>query len=103
MVILRSVRSEARKFCALWPAFVIVLLQLFSPTDCRQVEDLYDINVVLLPNVRQQVLQAGSNISITCFASLLSDFKDLANMTWRLPDYLSKYPEVLRPCYKLFS
>ena len=93
MAIQCSFLVEIPSLSALW---LFLLVFLLSPIPSRQLEDdkFYSNDVIMLPNVRQQIFEAKSNVSITCASSFLGLAHQNVSLTWRLPDYLSKYPEV---------
>ncbi|XP_046463668.1 uncharacterized protein LOC124209635 [Daphnia pulex] len=56
----------------------------------------YAQRIRLLPDVAEQVIDAGSNITLICIFEDLkfySKISAVAPLSWELPDYIVKYPE----------
>jgi hypothetical protein len=49
-------------------------------------------NIEFIPNVAEQVIQAGSELKLTCKVNRFG-FGD-GEISWQLPDWIIKYPEV---------
>lgn len=47
--------------------------------------------IEMIPNVTEQVIEAGSELRLTCKAS---SYDDENKISWQLPDDIIKYPEV---------
>ena len=47
-------------------------------------------NIEFIPNVAEQVIQAGSELKLTCKGVPFLD----GDISWQLPDWINKYPEV---------
>jgi hypothetical protein len=45
----------------------------------------------MIPNVTEQVIEAGSELRLTC---KVSSYDDENKISWQLPDDIVKYPEV---------
>lgn len=46
--------------------------------------------IQMIPNVKEQVIQSNSTLTLTCF----SEMDKHNNISWMLPDYLEKFPDV---------
>lgn len=67
-----------------WEKVLVVLVLVSSK--CQAVLD--QNNGIMIPNVKQQELRAGTTITVTCM------FIHYVNISWKLPEYLTKYAEV---------
>ena len=47
-------------------------------------------NIEFIPNVAEQVIQAGSELKLTCKVNRFGD----CEISWQLPDWIVKYREV---------
>jgi hypothetical protein len=47
--------------------------------------------IEMIPNMAEHVIEAGSELKLTCKASLSGDENKIS---WQLPDNIVKYPEV---------
>jgi hypothetical protein len=47
-------------------------------------------NIEFIPNVTEQVIPAGSELKLTCKVDSFGD----GEISWQLPDWIIKYPEV---------
>jgi hypothetical protein len=67
----------------------LVLFFYFVPSYAQRIR--------LLPDVAEQVIDVGSNITLTCIFEDLKSYSSIsavAPLSWQLPDYIVKYPEV---------
>ncbi|XP_046637871.1 vascular endothelial growth factor receptor 1-like isoform X2 [Daphnia pulicaria] len=46
----------------------------------------------MIPDVTQQVIQSGSNMTLTCIADNYLDRAGISKISWQLPDNIVKYP-----------
>ena len=52
---------------------------------------IFSGEIEFIPNVAEQVIPAGSELKLTC---KVNRFGDDAPISWELPDWIFKYPEV---------
>ena len=56
--------------------------------------------IKMIPNVTEQVIKAGSELTLTCKVR----YPSVENrITWQLPDYILKYPEVSNKILTFFT
>jgi hypothetical protein len=48
--------------------------------------------IEMIPDVTQQVIQSGSNMTLTCIADSYLDDSGVNRISWQLPDNIVKYP-----------
>jgi hypothetical protein len=48
--------------------------------------------IKMIPDVTQQVIQSGSNMTLTCIADSYLDRAGISRISWQLPDNIVKYP-----------
>jgi hypothetical protein len=70
-----------------------VLIVLVSVKE-NQAQAFYIGKIKMIPDVTQQVIQSGSNMTLTCIADTYLDRAGISKISWQLPDNIVKYPTV---------
>lgn len=71
-----------------------ILIILVSVVKESQAQAFYSGKIKMIPDVTQQVIQSGSNMTLTCIADTYLDRAGISKIFWQLPDSIVKYPTV---------
>lgn len=71
-----------------------ILIILVSVVKENQAQAFYSGKIKMIPDVTQQVIQSGSNMTLTCIADTYLDRAGISKISWQLPDSIVKYPTV---------
>ncbi len=71
-------------------AILIVLVSVVKENHAQA----FSGTIEMIPDVTQQVIQSGSNITLTCIADTFLDRAGISRISWQLPDNIVKYPTV---------
>jgi len=69
-------------------AILIVLVSMVKENHAQA----FSGTIEMIPDVTQQVIQSGSNITLTCIADSYLDDSGVDRISWQLPDNIVKYP-----------
>ncbi|EFX73005.1 hypothetical protein DAPPUDRAFT_110251 [Daphnia pulex] len=69
-----------------------ILIVLVSVVKENQAQAFYRGKIKMIPDVTQQVIQSGSNMTLTCIADTYLDRAGISRISWQLPDNIVKYP-----------
>jgi hypothetical protein len=70
-----------------------ILIVLVSVKE-NQAQAFYRGKIKMIPDVTEQVIQSGSNMTLTCIADTYLDRAGISKISWQLPDNIVKYPTV---------
>jgi len=73
---------------AIQTAVLIVLVSVAKENHAQR----FGGTIEMIPDVTQQVIESGSNITLTCIADSYLDYAGVNRISWQLPDNIVKYP-----------